>query len=214
MTPQAWGLVAAAAIAAVLDWVAVWGGHLRLEYAAKPLVLLLLLGAALAAGGAQPEARPWLVLALAASLVGDVFLLPAGSFPTGLLAFLVAQLAYLGAFVQRPGVVPLLAVGAVAAVILGATAGRSIVRGAPRALRPPVAVYLLAICLMAIAATGTAAPLAIGGAWLFVASDTVLGWDRFAAPRAATPRAATARRLAVTVPYHAAQVLLLLALAG
>jgi uncharacterized membrane protein YhhN len=214
VTALAWELVAAAVVVALLDWVAVAGSRARLEYVAKPLALLLLLAASLVAGGANPDLRPWLVLALAASLVGDVFLLPAGSFPAGLLAFLVAQLAYLGAFVQRPWAPPLVVLGIVAAVVLVATVGRRIVRGAPRPLRPPVAVYLVAICLMAIGATGTGAPIAIAGAWLFVASDTVLGWDRFAGPAVTTPRGAAIRRLAVIAPYHAGQLLLLVALAS
>ena len=214
MTPLAWQLVAAAGVAAIIDWIAVAGGRVRLEYVAKPFVLFLLLAAAIVAGGPNADLRPWLVLALGASLVGDVFLLPAGVFAAGLLAFLVAQLAYLGAFVQRPGTPVLLAVGLVVALVLGATVGRSVVRGAPRVLRPAVAVYLGAISLMAVAATGSQVPLAIAGAWLFVGSDTVLGWDRFAASGPATERDAAIRRLAVIVPYHVAQLLLLLALVG
>ena len=214
MTQAAWQLLALAAVAAVVDWAAIAGGRVRLEYVAKPLVTFLLVAAALVAGPGSPEARPWLVLALGASLVGDVFLLPAGSFPLGLLAFLVAQLAYLGAFVNAPGVPLPFAAGLLAAIVLAGTLGREIVRGAPRPLRPPVAVYLAAICTMAIAASNTGRPIAVAGAWLFVASDSVLGWDRFAAGAPGSWRARVVRRLAVMVPYHVAQGLLLLALTG
>ena len=214
MIPAAWQLLAIAAVAAIADWAAIAGGRLRLEYVAKPLVTFLLVAAALVAGSGNPDARPWLVLALGASLVGDVFLLPAGSFPLGLLAFLVAQLAYLGAFVNGSGDPLPFAAGAAGAVVLVGTLGRAIVRGAPRALRPAVVVYLAAICLMAIAASRTGRPIAIAGAWLFVASDSVLGWDRFAAGAPGSKREAVIRRLAVMVPYHVAQGVLLLALTG
>ena len=78
----------------------------------------------------------------------------------------------------------------------------------------PVVAYFGAICLMAIAATASGSSLAAAGAWLFVASDTVLGWDRFAAPPAASRAAAARRRVAVIVTYHAAQVLLTVAVLG
>lgn len=65
-----------------------------------------------------------------------------------------------------------------------------------------------------IAATRTGLPVAVAGAWLFVASDATLGWDRFAAPEPPTPRDAAIRRLAVIVPYHLGQALLLVALVG
>jgi uncharacterized membrane protein YhhN len=214
VTAAAWQLVALAASAALIDWAAIIGGRVRLEYVVKPLVLFLLVAAALSAGPGNAEARPWLVLALAASLVGDVFLLPAGSFPLGLLAFLVAQLAYLGAFANQPGDAALLAAAIAGSVVLAGTLGRAIVRGTPRALRLPVGVYLVVVCLMAVAATRTGRPLAIAGAWLFVASDSVLGWDRFAARTPASTHDRVGRRLAVIVPYHVAQGLLLVALAG
>ncbi len=50
-------------------------------------------------------------------------------------------------------------------------------------------------------AIGVGAALAIAGATLFVASDAVLGWNRFVAP---LPRG----RLSTHVPYHLGQALL------
>jgi uncharacterized membrane protein YhhN len=95
------------------------------------------------------------------------------------------------------------------------TVGRRIVEGArAHRLEAAVAVYLAAICGMAITATQTGMPLAIAGAWLFVASDATLGWDRFAARPPATEREARLRHLAVMVTYHLGQVLLVVALAG
>lgn len=216
MTPLAWGLVGIAALAAVVDWAALARDNAPIERITKPAVLLALIAAAVvAAPAAGVGTRPWLVAALVASLAGDVLLLPPGRFVAGLVAFLVAQLAYLVAFAQLPGSVPGVLVGAALALALIATVGRVIVPAARRVgLAAPVAVYLAAICGMAIAATRTGLPVAVAGAWLFVASDATLGWDRFAAPEPPTPRDAAIRRLAVIVPYHLGQALLLVALVG
>ncbi len=215
MTPLAWALMAAACAAAVVDWFAVATDRLALERVMKPAVLVLLFLAALLSAQADAGVRPWLLVALLGSLAGDVLLLPGGPFTAGLAAFLAAQLAYLVAFAQLPGGTIGLAVGVALAVLLIAVVGRAIVRGAARGgFALPVAVYLAAICGMAISATRTESLLAAVGAWLFVTSDATLGWDRFAAAPATTPRAATMRRLAVITTYHAAQVLLVLSLAA
>ncbi len=219
MTPIIGGLLAIAACAAVIDWIAVWvdGPHSRtVERIAKPLVLLALLGATLAwpvDSGDTASVRPWLVAALTASLVGDVLLLPPGRFIPGLIAFLLAHLAYLVAFVQMPGSMPWVIVGVVMAGVVVATVGRVVLRAARRVgLVAPVAVYLVAICGMAIAATRTGLPAAILGAWLFVASDAMLAWGRFRVPLAGSPRGAARLRGAVMVTYHLGQVLLVAAL--
>jgi uncharacterized membrane protein YhhN len=215
MTPLAWALLAVACLSAAVDWVAVARDRLDVERLAKPAVLLALLAVALVYEPIGPSVRPWLVVALLGSLAGDVLLLPGGPFTAGLVAFLLAQLAYLVTFAQLPGATMGLVAGVVLAVLLIAVMGRVIIRGAARSgFAPPVAVYLAAICGMAVSATRSEIPLAAIGAWLFVASDTTLGWDRFAAPPAKTPREATMRRLAVMVTYHLAQVLLVLSLAG
>jgi uncharacterized membrane protein YhhN len=204
-----------AAVAAVADWAAVWvGGRrgLRLERVAKPLVPLLLLVAVVAwpeASMPVPVVRAWAAIALAASLVGDVLLLPPGRLAGGLVAFLVAHLAYLGAFAQLPASTAWLVAGVVAALLVALTVGRALVlaaRGA--ALGVPVAAYLVVICTMAVVATRTGMPAAIAGAWLFVASDSLLGWGTFRA------RESRGQRLAVIVTYHVAQLLLVLALIG
>ena len=209
----AWAAIAGAVIAALVDWAAVWSAGPRglgLERVAKPLVPLLLAVAVVAvpeASLAVPGVRPWVVIALLASLVGDVLLLPPGRLTGGLVAFLVAHLAYLVAFVQLPGSLPWLVAGLVAAAVLAGTVGRALVlavRG--QGLAGPVAAYLVVICAMAVAATRTGLPAAIAGAWLFVTSDTLLGWGAF---RGTDTRG---RRVAVIVTYHVAQLLLVLAL--
>lgn len=204
--------VAVALALAGLDWLAVARRNALLERWAKPAVPGALIVAALAAAGPDGITRALLVAALAASLVGDWLLLPPVRFVPGLVAFLAAHLAYLGLFVRLPLEAGPAVGGLGLAVVLLAVVGLRIVRAATvSGLGAPVAVYLGAILAMAVTATATGLPSAAVGAWLFVVSDAVLGWDRFVAPPAPDVTAAVRRRLAVIVPYHAAQVCLVLA---
>ncbi len=216
MTSPAWTFVVAAVIAAVVDWIAVARLDLRTERVAKPAVVVALLGVALAMEPSVESPRPWIVAGLAASLAGDILLLPGGRFRAGLLAFLVAQLAYLVAFVQWP----LDVIGAIAGVggvaVLFAAVGRRIASGAAaidRVTEIAVMAYLVAISGMAIAATATLVPAIAVGAWLFVLSDTVLGWRRFVADPESPALLSPMSRLAVMSPYHVAQLLIVLSLA-
>ena len=219
MDPIPVGLAALAVIAAVIDWTAARsGGHIgrRAERVAKPLVMVALI--ALVAtwpddGFAAAGVRPWLLAALVASLAGDVLLLPPARFVPGVVAFLLAHLAYLGAFLQVPGSLPWLVVGLAGAGLVAGLIGRRLVPAAARAgFGAPVAIYMLAICAMAVAATRTGVPAAIAGAWLFVASDSMLAWARFMPPGTPPSMAHRTARVAVMPTYHIGQVLLVAAL--
>jgi uncharacterized membrane protein YhhN len=229
VSPAAWDAFwrfvlpfAVAVVLAVIDWIAVWAGGpagRRVERIAKPGVMAALIAASALVTPVTPEARaaqPWLVAGLVASLAGDVLLLPPGRFVPGLAAFLLAHLSYLVAFLQLPGETAWLAAGGVVAVVMVATLGRALVRAAmPSGLGLAVGAYVVAICAMAIAASRTGGAAAIAGAWLFVASDALLGWGRLRKPRPAEPR--TGRdgyRTVVMVTYHLGQMLVVLALAG
>jgi uncharacterized membrane protein YhhN len=215
--PVAAALVAASLVA-VVDWIAIARDGRRLERLAKPGVMALLIVAVILAGPGSSAVRWLLIGALAASLAGDWLLLPpvtTGRFTAGLAAFLAAHVGYLAVFLLGDLQAGPAALGALAAGVLLVTAGRPILAGARRVgLGGPVVAYFGAICLMAIAATASGSAPAMAGAWLFVASDTLLGSDRFAAPPAVTRSAAAHRRLAVIVTYHAAQVLLTVAILG
>jgi len=216
MTSPAWTFVVAATIAAVVDWIAVTRLDFRTERFAKPAVVVALLGVALTMEPSMASPRPWIVAGLAASLAGDALLLPGGRFRAGLAAFFVAQVAYLGAFVQWPLEVVGALIGMIGAAVLYAVAGRRIAAGAvatDRATGLAVIAYLIAISAMAVAATATLAPVLVAGAWLFVASDAVLGWRRFVADPTGAALASPLSRLAVMVPYHVGQALLVLSLA-
>lgn len=152
------------------------------QAAAKVLMCALLF---LATARHEPmRERLWLMIALAASAVGDALLaLPqlSFSFVGGLGAFLVAHLAYCAVLAQRPKraegwrrlAVPLLWAAAIAMYFvflphLGM-------------LALPVAVYMLALCAMAtlaVAVRPARLALPLGGL-AFVASDAMIGVDRF-----------------------------------
>lgn len=215
MTPPVAGTLIAAALVAAADWIAVARDDRPFERIAKPAVIVCLFLAVVLAGPGTSAVRWLLIAALGASLAGDWLLLPPGQFVAGLAAFLVAHLAYLAAFLLGDLRPEPATVAVVAVIVLLVAVGRHILDGARRAgLGGPVLAYFGVICLMAIAATASGSLLAAAGAWLFMASDTVLGWDRFAASPAGSPEAAARRRLAVIAPYHAAQVLLAIAILG
>ena len=202
--------------AAITDWVAVATGHRHLEYVAKPAVMVALLGLGLTlvpGSSASDAARPWFVAALALSLVGDVLLmLPSDRFVGGLVAFLLAHVAYivgLALIVLMAGVV---AVGVMLGlVVVGSTVllvawpiVKAVRAGRPRLVAPVVA-YLVVISIMVVVACATGRPVAIAGALFFYASDAVLAWDRFVAPK-------RWGRVATHVAYHTGQALLVLSL--
>lgn len=159
------------------------------QAAAKVLMCALLF---LASARHEPmRERLMLMAALAASAVGDALLaLPqlSFSFVGGLGAFLVAHLAYCGLLAPRGvraswrespvwarAVAPILAAAAIAMFLaflpnLGT-------------LRVPVAVYMIALCAMASLAllAGRRSPMLPLGGLAFVASDAMIGIDRFLA---------------------------------
>ena len=125
-------------------------------------------------------------------------------FEAGLAAFVGTHLAYLLAFTLA-GVTPgLLVLGALVATTASIAVGRAIVAGAAwrdERLGRAVVVYVVVLSAMWAVAIAVGDLVAAIGSGLFVASDAVLGWNRFVAP---LPRG----RLATHVPYHLGQALL------
>ena len=176
-------LSAVAAIASHLAWPGAFWPYALL----KPLTTLLVIAHAWRRGQPGETRRRALLAGLALSLVGDVALLwPQQGFLPGLVAFLLAHLAYLFAFTRgvRLGAWPL---AFVAYALLAAGVLTLLWPGVPPGLRLPVLAYVL--CLAAMAAqtasawfagrTGVVA--ALGGA-LFLTSDALLAANRFHAP--------------------------------
>ncbi|HEX5723998.1 MAG TPA: lysoplasmalogenase [Longimicrobiaceae bacterium] len=202
-------LAMAVAASALLAVAGEYGGKRRLVYAAKPLTTALILAmAALAPGAVSPLYRWAVVLGLALSLAGDVFLLlPRDRFVAGLASFFAAHLCYVAAFgSQLAGVPPawtVLPFALYAALLL-----RILWPHLPPGLRVPVTAYAAVLSAMAWAALGqwlrhgdARSALAFAGAALFVASDSLLAADRFARPFPAA-------RALVLGTYWAAQLLI------
>jgi len=200
---------AALAIASGDGWIA---AHWLFVF--KPLTTLLIIAFAWPRGADAPARRRWVRVGLLLSLAGDVALLwPVQGFLPGLVAFLLAHLAYIAAFTRgvRFGAWPV----AFAAYALVAGAILALLwHGVPQPLRVPVLAYVACLAAMAAqAATAWRAAHADGaaaahharhaaaGAALFVVSDALLATDRFGPP---LPLAA----LLILATYWAAQFLM------
>jgi uncharacterized membrane protein YhhN len=185
--------LAAFAAFAIIDWIAVSNKHTRLEYVAKPATLAALI--LYAANGSA--ASPWLIAALALSLLGDVYLMvPGDLFIAGLSAFLLAHLAYIADIdASVGGRLVWLTLVLVMSLPLSLRILRSL---SDPGLRVAVSVYMLAIALMVSSAIASGEWLAVVGALLFFASDSLIAWNRFVVP---LPWAPTA----IIVTYHLGQ---------
>lgn len=207
-------LLAATALAAIANWIARWRDNKGLETWVKPLTTMLVIGLAIA-NNAEIKYSGIAVFALVLCLEGDIALLPAiDKFIVGLASFLLGHVAFIVLFVRYG--MPHRGLGAIAiggALVLAATAGRAIVRGAARqdaALRIPVIAYLLVICTMTVCGWATGRGWVIAGTTLFVISDTLLGWGRFAGEEEMDD--VKWHSVAVMVTYHAAIAALALSL--
>jgi uncharacterized membrane protein YhhN len=182
----------------------------RLHYITKPLTTALVIAVAAVAAVPAPAAYKTFVLAgLVFSLLGDVALMfPDKWFTAGLAAFLAAQVLYILAFRPQTGrpvspmsFLPFVLYGLLMFFLLAPHLGP---------LKIPVFVYIAAITTMAGFAAaryidrGGAKPLlAFAGAVLFLVSDSVLAYDRFA-------RKVPGARLIVLGTYFPAQLLIAL----
>lgn len=182
-------LSALTAISAMLHLRAEYRGSQFHVYIFKPLTMLFIILIALQAG--LPTSRFYkymIVLGLASSLVGDVFLmLPHDRFVYGLASFLFAHLFYIAAFSQSGfrarslgSLLPFLIYGSLMLWLLWPGLGK---------LRVPVIFYMAVILLMGwqafnrwVEADVMGSDLALAGALLFIASDSILALNRFKRP--------------------------------
>ncbi|QPC31257.1 lysoplasmalogenase [Caldimonas thermodepolymerans] len=164
-----------------------------LPWVFKPLTTLLVIAYAATRAGDVPRRRRWVLAGLAWSLAGDVALLwPQSGFIFGLVSFLIAHLCYVAAFTAttRFGASP--SAFATYAVVSAAILSQ-LWPHVPAGLRLPVLAYV--VCLAAMAAQAAAwwwtcppgsgrrgAGLAAVGGALFLASDTLLAFNKFAEP--------------------------------
>jgi len=171
------------ALAALLR--AEWRGSRPGVWLAKPLASFGFLWAAAAAGALETAYGRCVLAALVLSFLGDVLLIPKAraSFLAGLVSFLLAHLAYSGAFAVR-GISWVGAAGAAAAVgPVAFVAWRWLRPHVDAPLRGPVLVYVAVISTMVLLAAGTVAaaarPALLAGALAFYGSDLAVARQRF-----------------------------------
>ena len=198
---------------------AAWRRDRRHIYIFKPLTTIIIIAATLFVfAPAAGQYRNIILVGLALSLAGDVFLmLPGNKFIPGLASFLAAHLAYIWAFTlgvgSAPAQLPWLAPFAFFGLVILAYLWQGL---SDATLKGAVVAYLLVIVAMAWRAAvrtqspavpGAGALAAAAGACLFLASDSILAVDRFRRPfRAAEP--------VVFATYWAAQLLIALSVRG
>ena len=216
-------LFALTGLAAVLEWVAIGMRWRRLEYFAKPGVMLFLLAWLLVKGGTGGPLL-WFDLGVALSLLGDVLLMLSNErrwFLFGLGAFLLAHIAYILGFNTPPPPFGAMTFGV--ALMVGVSAlplVRRILLGLHqkglRRLFGPVRAYAIVISLMLFSALltlfradwlSTPTYLVSLGAVLFMTSDILLAWNKFVRP-------VRRGRLMLMVTYHLGQIALIAGVVG
>ena len=181
---------------AALEAVAVSKNLRKLEYVAKPAVMVCLFIWLFTTAGLEGP-RLWFGMGILFSLAGDVALLFIDRFfMLGLLAFLLAHVAYLIGFnMPLPETQGIWAF--VLAIVIGLSAARMLrrlvasVRTTNARLVTPVIVYSTVITLMLLSAmltlsrpdwAATHAVLVTLGAFMFYLSDIALAWNKFVSP--------------------------------
>jgi uncharacterized membrane protein YhhN len=216
-------LFALAILTAILEWMAVYKNWRKVEYAAKPGVMLFLFTWSLLTSALRGPVV-WFGLGILLSLVGDVFLLLSNErrwFLLGLGAFLLAHVVYILGFNSPPP--PFTGMTFVVALMVVMSAlplvRRILLGAAHRGLRrlvEPIRVYAVVISLMLFSAlmtlfrtdwSSTPAYLVSLGAVLFISSDMVLAWNKFVHP-------IRRGRLVLMITYHLGQMALIAGAVG
>jgi len=177
-----------AAISALLFLRANQWGPKKQEYVFKPLTTLLILLIAILARVDENALYKWaIVLGLAFSLAGDVFLLlPRDRFIYGLVSFLIAHIFFIVAFASDGFTTSLLLFVPFAIYSL---VMMSVLRPHLGKLLLPASIYALALMVMGWQAAGRwidvgsqSSLLAFLGALLFIVSDSIMIFHRFRSP--------------------------------
>jgi uncharacterized membrane protein YhhN len=210
-------LLVVTALAAVIDWLAVWRGWRRTGFIAKPLTIVLLFAWLASQTGLRGQAL-WFGIGLLFSLVGDVCLmLPPRFFMAGLTSFALVHLAYLIGFIPffpvNGGFVPwglVIVIGIYAFTVIRRVTSAQTNQGLKKMVGATY-FYAILINLMLAAAIWTqyrpdwsinSALLVTMGAALFYISDVTNALIRFVNPM-------RGGRVLVMVTYHIGQVLLI-----
>jgi uncharacterized membrane protein YhhN len=182
---------------AVLEAWAVSKNIHKLEYVAKPVVMVCLFAWLYFTTGLKGPTL-WFGMGILFSLAGDIFLMLSldRMFIFGLIAFLLAHLSYIAGFGIQIISVSAESFFLIAILVIGAVRIVRRIVGAMRAkgenkLVIPVIVYSAVISIMLLAAMSTifdrswemsASFLVSMGAFLFYLSDIILAWNKFVSP--------------------------------
>lgn len=190
-------LLIAAFVFAALEALALWKNWDRLEYIAKPAVMVALFAWLFTSVGLN-GALLWFGLGIFFSLAGDILLMISLDrlFVAGLITFLLAHVSYVIGFNIPVPVISawefilalIIALGG--SRIIGRIVSALVSKGQTR-LRMPIIIYGVVISVMLLSAmmklsdlswNSSAAALVSVGAFLFYISDIILAWSKFVAP--------------------------------
>ncbi len=171
----------------------------------KPVASTLFVVTALLAGALASSYGRLILLGLLLSWLGDVFLISKRQlfFIVGLGSFLLAHVAFSGAFLLQPLLILPLIFAATGTMVVAIIILRWLWPHLSHNFRPAVVSYLAAISLMVVLASGTiaaAGPQLLIGAVMFAVSDIFVARDRFVSP-------SVANRLWGLPLYYAAQLI-------
>lgn len=212
-------LLIAALLCAMIEWLAVGNSWRKVEYITKPGVMVFLIAWLVLSDSLQQINLIWFTIGAVFSMMGDIYLLLRNErlgFALGLVAFLLAHLAYIAAL-NYP-LTPLDQGTSILAGIVFAIAllgGRRILNGVRKKrlkkLILPITLYIMTIGVMLFSALSTnfradwraiPALLAGLGAVSFALSDFCLAWNKFVSPL-------RYGRLTLMVTYHLGQIAIL-----
>ncbi len=209
-------LIAAFVFAGLVSF-ALSKGWRRVEYAAKPAVMIALFLWLLTSAGLE-GALFWFGLGILFSLAGDVLLMISFDrlFLPGLGAFLLTHLTYVIGFNLSLPEISVLGIGL--GLVIGLGGARvvrrilaSVIAKGQGHLQMPIAAYGIMISLMLLSAMlkqfdvaweAGAAALVSAGAFLFYLSDLILAWNKFVTP---IPHG----RIYTLAAYHLGQIALI-----
>ena len=189
MSPATECLAGAAALSAAAAIACDWRERRRAFYLLKPLTTALVIALAIMSASRLSLYAQLVIAALVLCMLGDVALMwdSDRAFIAGLSSFLLAHLLFAAAFGHG---LPQLAPGhyALAGLVFGA-AGLALLMPRAGKLRLPVFAYVLVLLAMWLAADARfsqladpPSALALIGATVFIASDSLLAWNKFLRP--------------------------------
>lgn len=158
------------------------------EWIFKPIASTGFIASAIQHGSLSTAYGAGITAGLVLSWWGDVLLIPKSrrAFLGGLVAFLLAHVAYACAFIARGVQAPVAAGSFVLLLMPLAFVARWLIPHVPGAMKPPVAAYMLVITVMVALSLGTAAwtpdTSIVVGAVAFYLSDLSVARDRFVTP--------------------------------